>query len=189
MERAFVLLADQGALREWGYVACSRARVETHIYLAEPDLLDRETPLRDPNRTAPADRAARALGRSSAEPLAIDQSRERRDTAMRLISQQQERLDQLREHTAQRVAAAERELKDLHWWNRASRAELEAQITRDGLALERADEKRVQLRQHAKQRSQFLALVRERDTLAPAPRPEPPRPRLEREPPGLGLEL
>jgi conjugative relaxase-like TrwC/TraI family protein len=189
LERAFVLLHEQGALREWGYVACSRARAETHLYLPGRDPFERETPLRDPNPTAPPGRAARALERSSAEPLAIDQSRERRDTAMRLISQQQEHLDQLREGAAGRLATAQRELENLHWWNRASRAELEAQITRDGLALERADEKRVQLRQHAERRSRFLALVRERDELAPMPRPEPPRPRLAREPPGLGLEL
>ncbi len=189
VERAFVLLPDQGALREWGYVACSRARAETHLYLAGRDPFERETPLRDPNPTAPPERAARALERSSAEPLAIDQSCEGRDTAMRLIWQQQEHLDQLREGTAERLATAQRELENLHWWNRASRAELEVQITRDGLALERADEKRVQLRQHAERRSQFLALVRNRDELAPALRPEPPQPRLEREPPGLGLEL
>jgi hypothetical protein len=189
VERAFVLLLDQGALREWGYVACSRARSETHLYLAERDPIEHETPLPEPNPTTPPERVARALERSSAEPLALDQSRERRDSAMRLISEQQEHLDQLQERTAERLAAAERELKNLHWWNRGSRAELEAQITRDGLALERADEKREQLRQHAERRSQFLALVRERDELAPALRPEPPRPRLEREPPGLGLEL
>lgn len=189
VERAFVLLPDQGALREWGYVACSRARVETRLYLSGRDPLEHETPLSDPNPTAPPERAARALERSSAEPLAIDQSRERRDMAMCLISHQQEHLDQLRERTAERLAAAQRELNNLHWWNRASRAELEARITRDGLALERADEKREQLREHAERRSQFLALVRERDELAPSSRPEPQRPRMEREPPGLGLEL
>ena len=32
VERAFVLLRDQGALREWGYVACTRARTETRLY-------------------------------------------------------------------------------------------------------------------------------------------------------------
>jgi hypothetical protein len=51
------LFPDQGALREWGYVARSRARTETHLYLAERDALERETPLRE----------------LSAEPLALDQ--------------------------------------------------------------------------------------------------------------------
>ena len=31
VERAFVLVEDRGALQEWGYVACSRARRETRL--------------------------------------------------------------------------------------------------------------------------------------------------------------
>jgi conjugative relaxase-like TrwC/TraI family protein len=189
VERAFVLLSDQGALREWGYVACSRASTETHVYLAERDTLERETPLRNPNPAAPPERAARALERSSAEPLALDQSREQDDPAMRIVAQQQERLDQLLERRTEKLAAAERELKSLHWWKRGRRFELETEVTCHRTELRRVDEKREQLHQHAERRSQFLALVRERGELAPALRPEPPRPRLEREPPGLGLEL
>ncbi|MGH3133327.1 MAG: ATP-dependent DNA helicase, partial [Gaiellaceae bacterium] len=190
LERAFVLLPDRGALREWGYVACSRARDETHLYLAGRDALERETTLREPNPIAPPERVARALQRSSAEPLALDQSTERKDTAMgSIIAQQQERVDQLRERRAEELAAAERELKSLHWWKRGRRLELETQVTRHRTELRRADEKYEQLRQHAERRSRFLALAREREDLAPLLRPEPPRPRLEREPPGLGLEL
>ena len=33
VDRAFVLLHGEGALREWGYVACSRARTETRLYV------------------------------------------------------------------------------------------------------------------------------------------------------------
>ncbi len=84
VERAFVLLPDHGALREWGYVACTRARGETHVYLAEPDVIERETPLRDPHPTAPPERAARALERSSTEPLALDQTKRRPDLNARL---------------------------------------------------------------------------------------------------------
>jgi hypothetical protein len=189
VERAFVLVPDLGALREWGYVACSRASAETHVYLAERDPIEHETPLRDPNRPSPPERAARALKRSSSEPLALDQSREREDAAMRIIAQQQERLDQLRERRAEELAAAERELKSLHWWKRGRRVELETQVTRDRTELRRADEKHEQLRQHAERRSRFLALARERGELAPSLRPESPRPRLEREPPGLGRGL
>ena len=185
VERAFVLLPDQGALCEWGYVACSRARAETYLYLAERDPLERETPLREPNPAAPAERAARALARSSAEPLALDHDGERRDPPMRLLAQERERIRRLHGRTAERLAAAQGELQRLHWWNRGRRIELEAEITRDRLALERADEKREQLLERAERRSRFLALARERDELAPSLRPEPPRPRLEREPPGL----
>lgn len=188
VERAFVLLPDQGALHEWGYVACSRARSQTHLYLAELDAIERETPLRKPDPAPPPERAARALKRSSAEPLALDQNPERRDRRMRLIARQQERLDRDRQHTTERLAAAQRDLRRLHWWNRESRAKLEAQIARDRLALVRADEKREQLRERGERRSQFLALARERDELTSPVRPQPPRPRLEREPPALGLE-
>jgi conjugative relaxase-like TrwC/TraI family protein len=187
VERAFVLLPDQGALREWGYVACSRARAETHLYLAERDPIERETPLRDPNPTAPPERAARALERSSGEPLALDETRLRRDATMRVLAKQQDHLDQLCDRTTERLAAAELEHKRLHWWNRGRRDELETEIARHRWALERAGAKRDQLREHAEQRSQFLALAREE--LAPSLRPGPPRPRLEREPPGLALEL
>ena len=185
VERAFVLLPDQGALHEWGYVACSRARTETHLYLTERDALERETPLRDPNRAAPSEQAARALQRSSAEPLAIDQSQEWRDPTMRLLAQEREHTDRLHERTSERLATARGELQRLHWWNRGRRAELEASITRDRLALERTDQKREQLRQRAARRSKLLALACARDELAPSLRPEPARPRLQREPPGL----
>ena len=185
VERAFVLLPDQGALREWGYVACSRARAETYLYLAERDPLERETPLREPNPATPAERAARALARSSAEPLALDHDGERRDPPMRLLAQERERIRPTPRTHGRATRTAQGELQRLHWWNRGRRIELEAEITRDRLALERADEKRVQLLERAERRSRFLALARERDELAPSLRPEPPRPRLEREPPGL----
>jgi hypothetical protein len=108
---------------------------------------------------------------------------------MGIIAEQQERLDQLRGRRAEELAAAERELKGLHWWKRGRRLELEAHVTRHRAELRRADERHEQLRQHAERRSRFLALAREREELAPSLRPEPPRPRLERRPPSLGLEL
>ena len=188
LNHAYVLLKDHGNLREWGYVALSRARTDTNLYLAERDPLERETPLRDPSATTPPERAARALERSAAEPLAIDQSRKRRDPKMKILDQQREQLDELRERMAERLTAGRQELKTLHWWNRGSRAELESQVARDRFALQRAEAKRDQLHQHAQRRLQFLALSRERDEVAPSLRPEPTRPRLEREP-GRGLEL
>lgn len=189
VERAFTLLPDQGALCEWGYVACSRARAETHLYLAERDPIERETPLRDPNCIAPPERAARALERSSSEPLALDQTREQDDSAMHIIAQQHDRLDQLRKRRTEELAAAERELKSLHWWTRGRRLELETEVTRHRTELRRIQEKHEQLSRHAERRTQFLALVGERNEFAPALRPELRRPLLERKPPGLGLEL
>jgi conjugative relaxase-like TrwC/TraI family protein len=190
VERAFVLLPGEGALREWGYVACSRASSETHLYLAERDALERETPLRNPNPTAPPERAARALERASVKPLALDQTRMRRDTTIRLLTHQQEHLDHLCDRTTERLAGAQRELKNLHWWNRGNRRfELEIEIARHRAVLERSKERREQLHEHADRRSQFLALTDEGPELDRSLWPEPPRPRLEREAPSLGLEL
>jgi hypothetical protein len=61
VERAYVLLPDHGAIQEWGYVACTRTRTETHLYLAEHDTIERETPLRgrDPTTASPR-KAARS---------------------------------------------------------------------------------------------------------------------------------
>jgi conjugative relaxase-like TrwC/TraI family protein len=189
VDRAFVLLHDQGALQEWGYVACSRARLETRLYLADRDTLERETPLREPDPEYPPERAARALQRPAAEPLALDQSRERPDSIIRFLTQQQEQLDRQRERTTEQLVAAQRKLEHLQWWNRGRRTELETEVALRRQVLERADEKREQLLRLTELRSQKLALARERDELTPSLRPDPPRPRLEREPPGLGLEL
>lgn len=75
-------------MREWGYVTCSRARTGTHLYLAEHDTLEHETPLWEPDPSGPPERAARSLGRSAAEPLALDQTSLHRDKAMRFLTKQ-----------------------------------------------------------------------------------------------------
>ncbi len=193
VDRAYVLLPDQGALQEWGYVACTRARLQTRVYLADHDLLERETPLREPEPTGPPERLARALQHSSAESLALDQRRPRGDTILNFYAQQQEQLARHRERTEKDLAAAQREREDLHWWNRDRRAALEAEIADHQKTLDRADAKAEQLRRDAEQRTRTLALAREGDELMQSLRPEPPshspRIKLEREPPGLSLEL
>ncbi|MGH3051160.1 MAG: MobF family relaxase, partial [Gaiellaceae bacterium] len=200
VDRAYVHLHDQGALQEWGYVACSRARVQTRLYLADRDLLERETPLRQPDLAGPPERAARALERSSAEPLALDQ-RAGRDTILNFYAQQQQQLKRDRERTTNQLAAARRELQQLHWWNRDRHAELETEIADRRGMLARADAKAERLRRDAElrverlaeRRSKTLAFARERDELTPSLEPQPTRRsaviKLEREPRGLGLEL
>ena len=192
IERAFVLLQDLGALREWGYVACSRARVETRVYLADHDTLERETPLRQSDPAGPPERAARALQQSAAEALALDQPR-RGDTIINFLNQELEKLDRQRDGATGRLAAAERELTNLRRWNRGRRDDLQAEIALHKQALERADEKAEQLRERIAERKQALALTDERCKSMPHLRAE----RLERgrtvklecEPPALGLEL
>jgi len=192
VDRAYVLLPEEGALQEWGYVACSRARLQTRLYLADRDLLERDTPLHDPDPAAPPERAARALERSSAKPLALDQRRSR-DSTLNGIAQQREQLDRQREHTSEQLARAQRELEHVHRWNRGRRVELETEIARHEKALDRFDAKAEQLRRTGERRSRFLAFAHKRDQLTRSPAPEPlrhsPAISLDREPPGHGLEL
>jgi conjugative relaxase-like TrwC/TraI family protein len=192
VERAFVLLPDQGALREWGYVACSRARAETHVYLAQRDAIERETPLREPNPTAPPERAARAMERSGADQLALDLTTRPDDVHKRLLTRRREELERLRVRAAERLVATQGELRQLHWWNRGDRRfQLDVEIASRRAALRDIDEKRRQLalappttrslpsparNGHELSRTRFLG------------REHPGRRTPEREPPGLGLD-
>lgn len=161
--RAYVLLTEQGALQEWGYVACSRARLETRLYLAERDPLERETPFRRPDLDDPPARAGRALQRSAVEPLALDQRREPGDAILSFYAQQQEQLERQRERTTNQLTAARRELGDLHWWNRDRRVTLEAKIADHKQVLDRAEAKADKLRRDAKEHSRKLAPPQERE--------------------------
>jgi ATP-dependent exoDNAse (exonuclease V) alpha subunit len=142
LERAFVLLHDQGALQEWGYVACTRARHETRLYLAhEP--LEHDAHAREPiDRDAPQ-RLARALTLSAAEPLALEQARATaRDRAL-----ERQRLEQTRSNAARRLARAEQTLDRLGWRDRRKHgAELRDEIELQRRALRQADERLAQLR-------------------------------------------
>jgi hypothetical protein len=193
VERAYVLLPDQGSIQEWGYVACTRARTETHLYLSEHDTIERETPLRDPNPATAPERTARALERSDAEPLALDHARPRHDNNARLHVRQQEQLEQQRALATDRLANARRELKQLGWWNRGGRRiELECEISFQQTALRGFNDKRAELARTAPAFPRVPVPGRERDELTPTRslRPEPPARRtLQREPPSRGLEL
>jgi conjugative relaxase-like TrwC/TraI family protein len=187
VDRAFVLLHDQGALQEWGYVACSRARLETRVYLASPDALERETPPREPEPGAPAERASRALQRSAAEPLAVDQRTRCGDSTLNLITQQRAQLDRQRERTAELLAAAQREIAQLRWRNRQQRGALETEIARHRTRLEHIDSRGAELLRLAERRAQNLK--RNPSPGAPTPSSELHRPALKLERSGLGLEL
>ena len=75
VERAFVLGPGHGEQREWGYVALSRARRATRIYVTEA-ALEIEEYAPDPNRPDGLNRLTRALTVPAARPLAhtIDRS-------------------------------------------------------------------------------------------------------------------
>ena len=187
LNHAHVLLRDHGNLREWGYVALSRACAETHLYLAQPDAIEHETKLREPNPAAPSQRAARALERSALEPLALDRTRRGNEVHAHLLRPQEE-LERQRALTADQLAAAHRELKNLHWWNRGTdRLQLEVEIASREAALRGFDEKRKQLERMppapARPPLPGRDLIPTR-SLRPEPHPRQP---LRREPPGLEL--
>lgn len=192
LDRAYVLLPDQGALQEWGYVACSRARLHTRLYVADGDLCDREAPLRDRIKKNLLERTARSLQRSVAESLAIDHGRQE-DTTINLLNQELDKLDRQRESTARQLGAAERELSQLRQWHRGRRRELEAEIARRKHMVERADERAEQVRRNVVGRRRALALADERRELRTdlqAERGNRVRSvTLDREPRSLGLDL
>lgn len=171
VDRAFILVSDEGALREWGYVACSRARIETRLYLAA-ETVEREHPARPIDRPEPSARLARALERSTAQELALVQPRTSvpSDVTRRAFEharRQRERALQLAE---QRLAAADEKLRNLgRFGRRHHRTELEAEASLRRTAVRMA-------------RRQLVSLAVEQ----PGPRPTQ-SPRAHREPSQLVL--
>ncbi|MCP9485030.1 MAG: relaxase domain-containing protein [Gaiellaceae bacterium MAG52_C11] len=72
VDRAFVLGSGDARLQEWGYVAVSRARESTRLYVTET-VHDRESHAADLDDRDPVTRFARALEESAIERLAVDQ--------------------------------------------------------------------------------------------------------------------
>src|SRR5262249_55614772 len=116
---AFVLFQGQGALREWGYVTLSRARRETRLYLSGR-ARERETQGREPDRSQPAARLARALGRPAAERLAVAHAPEGRRERQRALEGAEQQVEaaggRLRDHGSlgrRRRAALDRARKEV----------------------------------------------------------------------------
>jgi ATP-dependent exoDNAse (exonuclease V) alpha subunit len=142
VERAYVLLHDQVALQEWGYVACTRARQETRLYLAQ-DAPEREAHGGEPAGPDAPERLARALTVSAAEPLALEQAR----ATVRARSLERQQLEQVRAAAARRLAGAEQTLESLGWRGRRRHGdELRAEIELQRRALRVADDKLAKLR-------------------------------------------
>ncbi len=90
LERAFVLADDRRALREWGYVALSRAREQTRLYTTATEL-EPDAPPQRPEPDGPVDRLAEALTRPAAETLALDATTTRPDPTERAALARQTR--------------------------------------------------------------------------------------------------
>ncbi len=72
VDRAFVLGSGDARLQEWGYVALSRARDATRLYVTA-NVVDRESHFHELDGHDPVTRLAGALEESAVERLAIDQ--------------------------------------------------------------------------------------------------------------------
>ncbi|MGH3072076.1 MAG: MobF family relaxase [Gaiellaceae bacterium] len=129
VDRAYVLIAGEGTLREWGYVACSRARTETRLYLV-CEAFEREHHVRHLDRDA-ASRLAGALERSNAEQLAVAQTCPDTSEVTRRALERCRRQRELALQTAERrLSAAEEKLSGLgRLSRRAQRAQLQAEIS------------------------------------------------------------
>jgi conjugative relaxase-like TrwC/TraI family protein len=170
VERAFVLLHDQGALQEWGYVACTRAREQTRLYLTA-EAPARETHGREPDKLGTPERLARALTTSGSEPLALEQAR----LTARIRAVERQQLEQTRARVAQRLAQNERMLDRLGWRDRRKHgAELRADVDLQRRALRYADDRLAELRAFPKPEPPPLdgraaRFCRERSLGRPAP--------------------
>jgi hypothetical protein len=146
VERAFVLGAGEARLQEWGYVALSRARAETRLYVTGTPR-EHESHFHDLNDRDPLARFGRALEESAVEELAVDQRPlssgprhdarpeiERSDLSpdermhRRLLEQKQRALTRVRETAEDRLEAAERRLQRSGSFRRQRRVELRAEI-------------------------------------------------------------
>jgi len=167
VDRAFVLLRDDGALREWGYVACSRARTETHLYATTAAIEGEQhgsllTP-RDPTA-----RLASALERSGAEQLASVTLPEMSEVTRRAQERCRREREQALETAERRLSAAEDGLRGLGWiGRRRQRAELQAEITHQQTVVRLA---RTQLTELPLERLELRPIRAARIRLEPEPR-------------------
>ncbi len=165
VDRAFVLVEDHGALQEWGYVACSRARRETRLYLAAPPV-DPDLPDRAPNSDRLPERVVHALTASASEPLAVDQADRDVRATERVVAVGRRQLEQQRALAEQRLADAEAKLDRLGWrGRRGHRAELRTEIAFQRTALRLADEKLAEPPSLSRVRPRRTAPSRERSEL------------------------
>jgi len=177
VERAFVLARDQGQLKEWGYVALSRARRQTNVYLAAAELADDAQPALGGSRERLA-RLAAALARPGREGLALEQldrtssgrasDREPASGRQRLLDEQRRVLLESQKGAERRLREAERELAALGWRGRRRHGpELRSRIAFQRLVLEHGEERlaeheRDRERPHTRERSPTASISLER---------------------------
>jgi hypothetical protein len=141
VKRAFVLTAGDGSLKEWGYVALSRARDETRLYTTTAELEPDTPPAYQPEPADPVDRLAKALTRPAAETLAVDVLGTLTDTQLvlelRALGKQRRALERQRTEAARTLHRAKQDLDRLGLIRRARRGRGRDQIIEQRTALAR----------------------------------------------------
>ena len=126
VEQSFVLADDQRALKEWGYVALSRARAQTRLYTIE-NQLEPDAPPHRIEPDGPVDRLADALSRPATEMLALDtmrggsllSDRARHGLAFRQLGERETALERERSEAAHQLHRLNRALESKGTFGRA----------------------------------------------------------------------
>jgi conjugative relaxase-like TrwC/TraI family protein len=168
VERAFVLGSGEARLQEWGYVALSRARDATRLYVTG-NPLERESHFHELDDRDPVTRLASALEESAIERLAVDQrplpSGPRHPTRaeiqrshvsgsdrtqLRLLEHQRHAIVKARESAERRLASAEQSLGRLPRLGQGRKRDMfRAEIARERSAIRMADERLAQIEARA----------------------------------------
>jgi conjugative relaxase-like TrwC/TraI family protein len=189
VERAFVLGTDRGRLREWGYVALSRARTQTRLYVTEP-FPEAESHFHELDDRDAFTRLAQALEESGEERLASEQrppppsrsrtrpvltrgTPERREleAARRQLRLLEDAAEQTREAKAtaeRRLAEAEQRRTRLGWRGRRREGwKLDRQADTERSTIRLAEEKLARLEKERRRARERLARAQERALRAP----------------------
>jgi conjugative relaxase-like TrwC/TraI family protein len=204
VERSFVLGVDGARLQEWGYVALSRARDETRLYVTAVPR-ERESHFHDLDDRDPVTRLGQALEQSAIERLAVDQrplpSGPLHDTRaeierqepnaqmrarLRLFEQERLALTKARQHAERTLHDAESKLDRLGLLARKQRRqELLRDIARCRAAVRMTDERLTNLADHIRD----LRSAPIRPPTRERPAAELATPRLRQELGGRSIEL
>ena len=134
VDHAFVLAVGEGSLKEWGYVALSRARQLTRLYTTTAELDAEIPPAYRPARPDSIEQLAEALTRAAAETTALE--RKTQALAKHCASLQTER-----KRTARELREATANLERSGILSRVRHGgELRAEITQRKQGLEKLDE-------------------------------------------------
>jgi conjugative relaxase-like TrwC/TraI family protein len=170
VERAFVLGSGEARLQEWGYVALSRARDATRLYVTGVPR-ERESQFHEFDDRDPVARMAQALEESAIERLAVDQQAlpagpkhgarveieraqlsESDRTRLRLLEQQRLTAVKARDAAERKLAEAQQKLDRLARLTSGRRRDaLRTEVIRAQLAIHMADDRVSQLERHSAQ--------------------------------------